>query len=130
MRGCIITFAALLLSAPASAQIMIQDSNPRIIHVPEANARTVAPAAHMMTDDEIIERTERRRTQPRRPLAKAVSESPRPRAALPLPANESKRAVLSAPPAMAGPGSLTPIYPTPRWRNADPPPPMTADNTE
>ena len=130
MRGCIITLAALLLATPASAQMVIQDSNPRIIHVPQPNARAVAPAAHTMTDDEIIERIERRRTQPRRPLARAVSEPPRQRAELPPPANESRRAVLSAPPAVGGPGSLTPIYPTPRWRNADPPPPMTAENTE
>jgi len=130
VRGRIITFAALLLAAPAGAQVVIYDSNPRIIRVPDTNARNVAPAAHTMSDDEIIERIERRKTQPRRPLAKTVSESPRPRAELPPPANESKRAVLSAPPAAVGPGSLTPIYPTPRWRNSDPPPPIAADNTE
>ena len=130
MRGCIITFAALLLAAPASAQIAIYDSNPRIIRVPDPGMRNVAPAAHTMSDDEIIERIERRKAQPRRSLAKPATDTPRPRAELPPPANESKRAVLSAPPAAVGPGSLTPIYPTPRWRNADPPPPLTADNTE
>jgi hypothetical protein len=129
VRGCIITFAALLLAAPASAQI-IYDSNPRIIRVPDTNMRNVAPAAHAMTDDEIIERIERRKAQPRRSLAKPATDPSRPPAELRPPANESKRAVLSAPPAAVGPGSLTPIYPTPRWRNADPPPPMTADNTE
>ena len=130
MRGCIITFAALLLAAPASAQVVIYDSNPRIIHVPNANARHAAPAAHTMTDDEVFEQIERRRPQPRRSLAKPAAEKPRARAELPPPANESKRAILSAPPSAVGPGSLTPIYPTPRWRNADPPPPMTAENTE
>jgi hypothetical protein len=130
VRGCIITFAALLLAAPAGAQIVIYDSNPRIIRVPDPDMRNVAPAAHTMSDDEIIERIERRRAQPRRSLAKPAIDTPRPRAELRPPANESKRAILSAPPAAVGPGSLTPIYPTPRWRNADPPPPMTADNTE
>jgi hypothetical protein len=36
---------------------------------------------------------------------------------------------LSAPPSAVGPGSLTPVYPTPRWRSSDPPP-LVADNTE
>ena len=130
MRGCIITLAALLLAVPAGAQVVIYDSNPRIIRVPDANARHVAPAAHTMSDDEIIERIERRKMQPRRPLAKQVMDAPRPRAELQPPANESKRAILSAPPAAIGPGSLTPIYPTPRWRNADPPPPISAENNE
>ena len=130
MRGSIIIFAALLLAAPASAQIANYDSNPRILRVPDANTRHAAPAAPTMSDDEIIERIERRRVQPRRSLAKPATDTPRPRTELPPPLNESKRAVLSAPPAAVGPGSLTPIYPTPRWRNADPPPPITADNTE
>jgi hypothetical protein len=130
VRGCIITFAALLLATPASAQIIIYDSNPRIIHVPDTGRRNVAPVAHTMTDDEVFEQIERRRAQPRRSLAKPAAEKPRARAELPPPANESKRAILSAPPASIGPGSLTPIYPTPRWRNADPPSPMTADNIE
>ena len=127
MRGCIIILAALLLIAPASAQVTTYDSNPRIIRVPDTHVRHVAPAKHTMTDDEIIER---RRTQPRRALARPATDTPRPRAELRPPENESKRAVLSAPPPAVGPGSLTPIYPTPRWRNADPPPPITADNTE
>ena len=131
MRGSIITFAALLLlAAPASAQVVIYDSNPRIIRVPDAHARHVAPAAHTMSDDEVFEQIERRRLQPRRSLAKPATDKPRTRAELPPAANEPKRAVLSAPPAAVGPGSLTPIYPTPRWRNSDPPPPVTADNTE
>jgi hypothetical protein len=130
MRGPITPFAALLLlAAPASAQVIIYDSNPRIIRVPDTHARHVAPAAHTMSDDEVFEQIERRRPQPRRSLAKPAIDKPRPHVELP-PANEPKRAVLSAPPAAVGPGSLTPIYPTPRWRNSDPPPPMTADNTE
>jgi hypothetical protein len=132
VRGSITAFAALLLLvAPASAQVVIYDSNPRIIRVPDTHARHVAPAAHTTSDDEVFEQIERRRPQPRRSLAKPAAEKPRARAELPPPAaNEPKRAVLSAPPAAVGPGSLTPIYPTPRWRNSDPPPPMTADNTE
>jgi hypothetical protein len=130
MRGRIIIFAALLLATPASAQVVIYDSNPRIIRVPEGNARHVAPVAHTMSDDELIERIERRKAQPRRPLAKPVTDAPRPRAELPPPASESRRAVLTAPPPAVGPGSLTPIYPTPRWRNADPPPPISAENNE
>ena len=131
MRGCIIVVAAVLLAAPASAQLVSHDSNPRIIRVPDPGMRHVAPAAHTISDDEIIERIERRRAQPRRSLAKPAAQAPRPRAELPPPSSESKRAILSAPPAVAiGPGSLTPIYPTPRWRNADPPPPLIADNNE
>jgi hypothetical protein len=130
MRGCILTFAALLLATPASAQIVIYDSNPRIIRVPDTSMRNIGPAAHTMTDEEIIERIERRKAQPRRSLAKPATDPPRPRVELRPLENESKRAVLSAPPPAVGPGSLTPIYPTPRWRNADPPPPITADNTE
>jgi hypothetical protein len=130
MRGCIIAFAAVVLAAPASAQLANYDSNPRIIRVPDTTMRSPAPAAPTMTDDDIIEQIERRRTQPRRSLAKPATDTPRRRAELPRPADESKRAILSAPPAAVGPGSLTPIYPTPRWRNSDPPPPLSADNNE
>jgi hypothetical protein len=129
VRAGPIIVAALLLAAPASAQIVIYDSNPRIIRVPETNIRNVAPIAHTMKDDEIIDRIERHKAQLRRPVAKPAPEAPRPRAELPPLTRESTGALLSAPPPAIGPGSLTPIYPTPRWRNADAPP-ITAENTE
>ena len=133
MRATAITIGTLLLTAPASAQFLAHDSNPRIIHVPaphvpEAPVRRVAPV-HAATDEEVFERIERRRAQPRRSLAKS-QEPALPRAEFPPAANESRRVLLNAPVPATGPGSLTPIYPTPRWRNTDPPPAVTADNNE
>jgi hypothetical protein len=132
MRLWLATAAVLAGALPGWAQIVIYDSNPRIIQVPQS-----AVAAPI--DNERVPRVERK-PQPRRALSSAAAEAaPKPRAELPPPpgraepqprSSEPKRALLNAPMPAYGPGSLTPIYPTPRWRNTDPPPAVTAGNDE
>ena len=132
MRLWLATAVVLLGALPAQAQIVIYDSSPRIIQVPQS--AVAAPV-----DNERVQRVERK-PQPRRALSNAAAEpASKPRAELPPPParaepqprpSEPKRALLSAPTPAYGPGSLTPVYPTPRWRNTDPPPAVTAGNDE
>lgn len=127
MRVWLTLGAVLIVALPARAQIVVYDSNPRIIHVPQS---TPPRAAVMPADDVRAERARRveKKPQPRRSLSEAAESVPLPKRIEPPPASEPKRAVLTAP--AYGPGSLTPIYPTPRWSDAGPAPPVAAGNDE
>jgi hypothetical protein len=87
----------------------------RIIHVPQAGETVAGVPAQMddvgTTADETVDSAPQTRSRNR----SAISAGPHPRRILPPPSSGPKRTVLNAP----APGSLSPIYPTPRWKLDD-----------